>query len=496
MMDNDSIMNPVPDADDAIEEFDFRNQKDAILYCIEVSPSMLATINPADASDGTDPTCAARIALESAYMMLQQRIISQPSDAFGILLYGTKEQTDPAYENCLMLMDLAVPEASEIKHIKEILEDDEKFDSVFTPSDTPPSIVNTLFCANQQFNSNSGTYMFQRLFLVTNNDNPSDTRPDYRKSARTRLHDLIGLGVRIEPFFLYTEMQPFDTSKFWEDVIFGSYKSDDYVDIQPILITAKQGLQTKAHVKARQTPRHAIFSVPLEIVPGKLSIGVKGYVLFKRQDIQRSHYVYEPEGDRAIIARSHAQYTYTLDETGTTATFATRGPKGEPKLEEIEKNAVNRGFKFGGEVVPFSQDEIQSLRNIGEAGIRIIGFKPLQLFDPSYNMRQPYFIYPSEEDYVGSIRTFAALHSILLDENKYAVAWVKATTRSSPFLAALIACQEIIERENGRDEQKQSPGIFVIRQPFADDIRDFPVQPNGDVKGASVVCYTVGDTAN
>ncbi|KAK9357865.1 SPOC like C-terminal domain-containing protein [Lipomyces starkeyi] len=483
-MDSDQFMNPVPDGEDAIEEFDFRNQKDAILYCIEVSPSMLATINPAEADDGTEPTSAARVALESAYMMLQQRIISQPSDAFGILLFGTKDQTDPAYESCLMLMDLAVPESSEIKYIKEILEDDEKFDSVFTPSDTPPSIVNTLFCANQQFNAKSGTYMFQRLFIVTNNDNPSDPRPDYRKSARTRVHDLFGLGVRIEPFFLSTEKRPFDTSKFWEDVIFSGYRSDDYVDIQPILITAKQGLQMKAHVKARQTPRHAIFSVPLEIVPGKLSIGVKGYVLFKRQDIQRSHYVYEQEGEKAVIARSHTQYTYT----DTTTALDMRAMKAEPETEEIDKNEAKRGFKFGGEVLPFAPEEIQSLRNIGEAGIRIIGFKPIHLFDPSYNMRPSYFIYPSEEDYVGSIRTFAALHSSLLDENKYALAWVKATNRSSPFLAALVACPEIIERENGRDEQKQSPGIFVIKQPFADDIRVFPAQPHNDINGIPYFC--------
>ncbi|KAK9245267.1 SPOC like C-terminal domain-containing protein [Lipomyces tetrasporus] len=487
-MDSDVAMNQVQDMDDdAIEEFDFRNQKDAILYCIEVSPSMLETIYPDEGDHITEPTSAARIALESAYMMLQQRIISQPNDAFGILLFGTKDQTDPAYESCLMLMELAVPEASEIKYIKELLEDDDKFDSVFTPSDTPPSIVNTLFCANQQFNAKSGTYMFQRLFLVTNTDNPSESRPDVRKAARTRMHDLIGLGVRIEPFFLKTERRPFDTSKFWEDVIYSGYKSDDYVDIQPILITAKQGLQMKAHVKARQTPRHATFSVPLEIVPGKLSIGVKGYVLFKRQDIIRSHYVYEQEGEQAVIARSHAQYISVTEETDMTTALATKSMNVTPKIEEIDKNEAKRGFKFGGEVLPFTADEIQSLRTIGQAGIRIIGFKPLQLFDPSYNMRQSYFIYPSEEDFVGSIRTFAALHSSLLDENKFAVAWVKPTIRTSPFLAALVACPEIIEHENGRDEQKQSPGIFVIKQPFADDIRDFPAQPYNDIKGIPYV---------
>ena len=47
-------------------------------------------------------------------------------------------------------------------------------------------------------------------------------------------------------------------------------------------------------IKAKQTPRRSQFNIMMELGPG-MEIGIKGFILVKRQEIQRSHYVYAQE---------------------------------------------------------------------------------------------------------------------------------------------------------------------------------------------------------
>jgi hypothetical protein len=44
-------------------------------------------------------------------------------------------------------------------------------------------------------------------------------------------------------------------------------------------------------IKAKQTPRRSQFNIMMELAPG-MQIGIKGFILVKRQEIKRSHYVY------------------------------------------------------------------------------------------------------------------------------------------------------------------------------------------------------------
>lgn len=94
---------------------DYRNQKDALLFCIDISTSMLMKSEDSGMS-------AAKVALESAYGVLQERIISSYKDVVGIMLYGTKLQSEKAFTGCYMLLDLEIPDAASIRRIKELLE--------------------------------------------------------------------------------------------------------------------------------------------------------------------------------------------------------------------------------------------------------------------------------------------------------------------------------------------------------------------------------------
>jgi ATP-dependent DNA helicase 2 subunit 1 len=77
---------------------------------------------------------ALKTALECAYDLLLQKIISNPNDMMGILLFGTVDICNPRqltwqettkvegnYAHLYNLMDLDVPDASGIKELKRIL---------------------------------------------------------------------------------------------------------------------------------------------------------------------------------------------------------------------------------------------------------------------------------------------------------------------------------------------------------------------------------------
>jgi ATP-dependent DNA helicase 2 subunit 1 len=139
--------------------------------------------------------------------------------------------------------------------------------------------------------------------------------------------------------------------------------------------------------------------------------------------------------------------------------------------QAVEKDDIRKAYKFGGEQVTFSIEEQQALRNFGDPVIRIIGFKPLAALPIWANVKHPTFIYPSEEDYIGSTRVFSALHQKLLKDEKMALVWFIPRKNATPTLSAMIAGAEKID-ENG--VQKVPPGMWIIPLPYADDVRQNP----------------------
>ena len=137
----------------------------------------------------------------------------------------------------------------------------------------------------------------------------------------------------------------------------------------------------------------------------------------------------------------------------------------------IEKGEIRKAFKFGGEQVLFSLEEVSALRHFGDPGIRIVGFKPLSMLPFWANLKPATFIYPSEEDFVGSTRVFLALWQKLLNDEKMAIAWYVARKNAAPVVAALVAGKEKL----GEDGLQAVPGgLWVIHLPYVDDIRQDP----------------------
>lgn len=169
------------------------------------------------------PTTAA---LKSAYHLMQQRIISNPHDVIGVLLYGTKESKfygedesshgDLSYPHCYLLVDLDVPSAKEVKDLRSFADNDEHAQDVLAASEERVSMANVLFCANQIFTSKAPNFLSRRLFIVTDNDNPHADNKALRSAATVRAKDLYDLGVTLELFPISRPGYEFDSSKFYD----------------------------------------------------------------------------------------------------------------------------------------------------------------------------------------------------------------------------------------------------------------------------------------
>jgi len=162
---------------------------------------------------------------------MQQRIISNPSDMMGVLLFGTEksrfqEEDDHSkglsYPHCYLLTDLDVPAAQDVKKLRSLVEDEEESEALLQASSDEVSMANVLFCANQIFTTKAPNFSSRRLFLVTDNDSPHTKDKALRSAAAVRAKDLYDLGVVIELFPISRQDHPFDRSVFYDDIIYSA----------------------------------------------------------------------------------------------------------------------------------------------------------------------------------------------------------------------------------------------------------------------------------
>jgi ATP-dependent DNA helicase 2 subunit 1 len=475
--------NDAEDGDDEIDETGYKAVKDAVLFAIEVSHSMLR--KPAAASKKSDTNSPLLAALKCAYHLMQQRIISSPRDLMGVLLYGTEESKfydedegsrgGWSFPHCYLLTDLDIPEADDVKALKQLVEVDEaETTEIFKPSTEPIGMHTVLFCANQIFQQKAANFTSRRLFLVTDNDDPHTESKALRAQATVRAKDLYDLGVTIELFPISSPQHKFETKLFYDDIVYKSTPSDpDAILYNPIAISDAENTKLQSGstdglgllqsllstIASKIAPKRALFSaVPLEIAPN-LRISVKGYLLYKHQEPARSCYIYLG-GEKPQLA------------TGSRSLVV---PEEQRNVAPVD---IRKAYTFGGEKIAFSEEETKKLRDFGDPVIRLIGFKPQSRLPLWANIKNSTYLYPSEEDYVGSTRVYSALCQKLLKSQLFGLCWFIPRRNATPVMAALVP--SLLANEDDKANPASTSvtgapqGLHIIPLPFADDIRQNP----------------------
>ncbi|RYO85489.1 hypothetical protein DL762_005179 [Monosporascus cannonballus] len=456
--------------EDELGEADYKAQKDAVIFAIEVSKSMLEPPPPSD-DKKADRDSAMSAALKCAYQLMQQRIISNPKDMMGVIFFNTGKtkyrdedtgHNNLSYPHCYVYIDLNVPSADDVKALKYLVEEGEDPEEILVPSEERVVMSSLLFCANQLFLTKAPNFGSRRLFIITDNDDPHPNDKGAKNYASIRAKDLYDLGATIDVFPISRDDVKFDLAKFYNDIIFRDPAAEETSSYQVVTSKSGDGLtllgSLVSNINSKQTPKRAYFSnMPFELGPG-LQISVKGYNVIQKQAPARSCYVWL-DGENAQIAVSH------------TARIA------EDSARTVESVEVQKAYKFGGEYVLFGEAELTDIKKFGTPIVRIIGFKDRSLLKFWASLKKSIFIFPSEEGFVGSTRVFSALWQKLLRSNKVGIAWHIARRNGNPQLVAVIPSKSQSDKRSGTPFLPA--GLWLYPIPTADDVRE-----GTDVKGA------------
>ncbi|KAK7442502.1 ATP-dependent DNA helicase II subunit 1 [Stygiomarasmius scandens] len=479
--------NSVEDEDD--EELQdaslFEARKDAILFCIDCSPSMLEPWD--DPEDEDMPVkCHLFVALDATMQIQKKKMISGPNDSTGILFFNTlltqtsKGQPSELREGTHLYQLIAPLEVSKIKDIQALLdaakEDLGELKKTFPPRVDGFTPMGDVFTScNWTFRDGAPKTASKRIFLITDRDEPHlSNDPQLITAARANLDNLTSLGVTVEPFFISTEEKPFDMSRFYKAVLRPNTFAEDEEDegrslsVLPESISIAKIEDLLAQMRFHEVPKRAHFSVPFQLAPG-LAIGVKGYGLVTDKKSVGKYVYFHDFGDRMEQAKSMSVYVdedrqAEVKKSNVLYGTAVEGAAGEDNENSTPTRAVKAGQR------PFyTDDEKRSLRSLGmEPIIKLLGFKDHSSLSFEDNIKHSTFIYPDEMAYSGSKRTFTALLKSMVKKEKIGLVLALIRRNTNPRFYALLPQPEKLD-ENGWMEE---PGGFhLIPLPFADDVR-------------------------
>ncbi|KAG7177194.1 ATP-dependent DNA helicase 2 subunit 1-like [Homarus americanus] len=111
-------------------------------------------------------------------------------------------------------------------------------------------------------------------------------------------------------------------------------------------------------------------------------------------------------------------------------------------------------------------DEVSKLKQVYDAGIHLLGFKPISSVKLYYHVRSADLIYPDEKSVKGSTKMFAALLERCIARKVVAIVRFIPRKGATVSLAALVPQAEKLDNKNC---QVTPPGFVVSHLPFADD---------------------------
>ncbi|TNY22223.1 SPOC like C-terminal domain-containing protein [Rhodotorula diobovata] len=480
------------DDDDDIPE-EYRHTKDSILWCIEATPTMLAPmLSPASSTQaGPTPSRSVRPSatqsldwngpparskmeecLRCAYAMMRRRVISSPKDLVSIMIWncenkGTSETRSE--DGCHILLDVQPITAHNIRMVKELLEkaqeDEDYLSQLFKPIEGGNAIGNALTNANGMFRERSPTAQ-NRIFWVTDNDDPLAGEEQLYGPIRKRREDLREMGYEIEPFFVPpTSDTEFDLEKFYGEFI--ALDSDEgepteWPVVSKSLRTALDGMI--ASLRTKEAVKRVSFKIPF--VLGKdLSIGIVGYNLIGEETKRLPTKV---DLSTAAGVEVITKTVYKDQDTGAELDRKTE----VKKYFQVGRADFERGTQAS--KLFFSDADIRKVKTLGRPpSLKLLGFKPreghLKVWE---TIKHSYFAYPDEDRYSGSTRTFASLLKTMVKKDVVGYASFIPRTTSKPQVVLLLPQAEKLSPAG---VQVAPPGIHLCQLPFADDMRELGV---------------------
>ncbi|KAF9374594.1 X-ray repair cross-complementing protein 6 [Podila verticillata] len=420
------------------------SSRDSILFVIDCSPSMLQPDQEGEVPFKTAIKCASAVLLN--------KIVTSETDLVGIVLYGTaKAKNANNFENIYVLQDLDAPDVHKILQLESIENESFNFDEEIGTSNGKYTLGEMFWTATNLFGASAQKVGSKRVFLFTNEDDPHRGDIGLRSASKVRAKDLQEFGILVDLFDIDKPGEKFDRTLFYQDLLLHDTDENEDAGTQQEKATANLG-ELLQRVQRKEHKKRVSGYLPFKLAPG-LEIGVKTFNLVISQGKGMHRNVYTL-GD-------------TVREVQTVTTYICADT-----TQFLMPSDLKYYWDFGQTKVIFSKDEVAAMKTFGPPGLALIGFKPKSAIHMHHNIEHALFLYPDEKSYQGSTAAFTSLLTAMAELDKVAICSFTARTNHTTRLVALVPQLEVI----GAEGQEQPPGFQVYPLPWADDIRQMPMQ--------------------
>lgn len=410
------------------------DNKDSLILVIDCSREMFQQVR------GEIPF---QLCIKCAVSVLKNKIISSDKDLIGIVFFGTDKSKNPSdFKQVYLYQELDFPDAQRILDLEKFLEDDScnDFENKFGHN-SGFSLNDVLWTCSNMFSKSLQKIGHKRVMLFTNNDNPHAGDPFLQKQAKTKSTDLSEIGIAIELMHIQPPGRHFDSSLFYQDII---HMDDDEGGLLPDPAEKFEELLTR--VQKKEYKKRAMTTLPFMLADG-VELGVSVYHLCR--SATKSGYINLDSRTNEEV-KTHTKYICV--DTG----------------RELLPTDIKYYQMFGGEKVIFEKEEVAEMKNFGDPGLLLMGFKPRSSVKNYFHIRPAQFLYPSEKSVSGSTTLFSVLLSRSLDREVVPICRYIPRINTPPRFVALLPQKEELDEHNN---QATPPGFHLVFLPFADDFR-------------------------
>lgn len=423
--------------------------KELVVYVVDASPKMFTT---SCLGENEKEESHFHVAVNCVAQSLKTQIINSSYDEVAIVFFNTREKKNLQDLNGVYVYnvsereDLDRPTARLIKEfdcVEERFAKDIGSKHGILSGSRDNSLYNALWVAQALLRKGSAKTADKRILLFTNEDDPFGslkgiTKMDMIRTTLQRAKDAQDLGISIELLPLSRADEDFNVSHFYAELL-----GLDDNDLTTFLPAAGERFEDmKDQLRKRMFKKRRVRRIVFIIASG-ISIELNTYALIRPTVPGAITWL-----DSVTNVPLQTERTFLCADTGS-----------------LMQEPAKRFQLYKNESVKFSSEELSEIKRVGSGHLRLLGFKPLECLEDYHNLRPSTFVYPSDEEVIGSTRIFIALHRSMLRLKRFAVAFYGSNTRSQ--LVALVAQDEIMTASG----QVEPPGMHMIYLPYSDDIR-------------------------
>ncbi|KAA8527328.1 hypothetical protein F0562_034575 [Nyssa sinensis] len=425
------------------------SSKELVVYLVDASPKIFSTTCPGE--DQKDETHF-HVAVSCIAQSLKTQIINRSYDEVAICFFNTREKKNLQDLNGVFVFNVTEreyldrPTAKLIKEfdcIEESFTKDIGSQYGIISGSRDNSLYNALWVAQALLRKGSAKTADKRILLFTNEDDPFGsikgvTKLDMIRTTLQRAKDAQDLGISIELLPLSRPDEEFNMSLFYAELL--GLEGDDLTQFVPLAGERFEDL--KDQLRKRMFKKRKVRRITFSITNG-LSIELNTYALIRPTTPGTITWL-----DSVTNLPLKTERSFICADTGA-----------------LVQEPAKRFQSYKNENINFSVEELSEIKRVSTGHLRLLGFKPLICLKDYHNLRPSTFVFPSDEEVIGSTSIFIALHRSMLRLKRFGVAFYGSSTH--PQLVALVAQDEIV---NGSG-QVEPPGMHMIYLPYSDDIR-------------------------